>query len=234
MRDGLFVLMSLLLSISWGWLFAEESTNQVSQHHREAEELYKNDEVARHETTASVVHYWIMENKGFSLISGHEPPQDATFAFNGTYFDRDKKPVGLIRLNGLKTPELGGETLSAQVVLQEGRIALLSRDAEPEGESVFRAGPYVIDPGGLIGINRNRMRRFDRTIVALLEDGRLGVFHFQRVDLYEAALYLKTLDFPIERAVNLDGGPSAMLMSKKFVHPVDLPLPNIIIRKTSD
>jgi len=189
--------------------------------------------VPREGLEPSTVVYALVENAQFALASGTEEVAAVKVAINGSYFDLNGAAVGLIRHNGEDASDLGGEKLSGKVVIDKGRLHLLWRDYQQSGETIFRAGPFVIDPGHVMGIRRNVKERFNRSIVALLSDGRVGLFHFKAVDLHEAATFLMAFEPQIERAINLDGGPSALFISADISIPPQVKIPNRLIQQQS-
>ncbi len=90
-----------------------------------------------------------------------------------------------------------------------GKIHLLWRgdDLTPY-PSVLQAGPYVIDPGGKIGIY-SRAEKARRTLIGLTEEKELVIVATKEIDLYDLAYAVKKQMPRMERLLNLDGGPSS-------------------------
>ncbi len=152
-------------------------------------------------------------------------PEGVALAINGGYFSSDWKPDGLWVIDGKEIQALSNNPVLSGVVTitEEGRI-----DAMPLGNDTgnarfaFQAGPWLIDPGGELGIHQDDGKRFKRSIIAFTTDGETLVVSSSPASLYELASGLQRLPdiLPVarvDRALNLDGGPSAGL----FVDTVD-------------
>lgn len=141
----------------------------------------------------------------------------ATLTVNGGYFDAKFQPLGLYRIDGVeRSPLLAKPPLSGVVAIDShGRVDLLHRDdaAVASARSAFQAGPFVIDPGGKLGINSNDGKAAERTVLAITDGDGLLVIVTTPVTLRDLAVCLS--EWPnffrmgrVERALNLDGGPS--------------------------
>ena len=73
-------------------------------------------------------------------------------------------------------------------------------------ESVFQSGPFVIDPGGVMGIKSESPVKADRVLLGLRDDRSLDCIFMKRVSLYEAANALVGKGY--DRVLNMDGGPT--------------------------
>lgn len=142
----------------------------------------------------------------------------AVAAINGGYFEPTFQPSGLVRLDGRESsPRAAEGVLSGIVALDAaGVLRLLPRDAALEGvHSAIQAGPFLIDPGGEVGV-RPRPAAANRSVLASDDHGRLLLLATGALTLHQVAVLLH--DHPqafgmerIERALNLDGGPSTGL-----------------------
>lgn len=142
----------------------------------------------------------------------------AVAAINGGYFVPGYKPLGLVRLGGVdRHPCSDAAVLSGIVAIDaSGRLTLLPRDADlMEVVEAFQAGPFVIDPGGAIGVGE-RPASANRSLIASDDHGRVLLLVTGSMTLHQVATMLH--DHPqafglerVERALNLDGGPSTGL-----------------------
>lgn len=139
---------------------------------------------------------------------------DATLAINGGYFDAAFAPLGLYRIDRRQAvPMLTRPPLSGVVTIDSaGRLDFAMRD-DPTAPSAFQAGPFVIDPGGATGIRHDDGKLAERTVIAT-DDHSLCVIVTTPATLRAVADALH--DRPdafglsrVDRALNLDGGPSA-------------------------
>jgi uncharacterized protein YigE (DUF2233 family) len=142
----------------------------------------------------------------------------AVAAITGGYFAPDFQPSGLLIRDGRQVRPLGQEgVLSGVVALDaEGQLQLMPRESALDGvQNAVQAGPFLIDPGGAVGVNV-RAAVAPRTVVALDDHGRLLLLATGPLTLHQVATLLH--DHPqalgmerVERALNLDGGPSTGL-----------------------
>jgi uncharacterized protein YigE (DUF2233 family) len=132
---------------------------------------------------------------------------------NGGFFNADFSPTGLCKINGKAFSEQMSGKLSGFVVLDKaGCMSLLVRaDDITSYPDVIQAGPYVIDPGGRIGIRSNDGVRAERTLIGKTKDNRLLVLVTKPISLFELALSIKVAIPEVERLLNLDGGPSTAI-----------------------
>lgn len=152
---------------------------------------------------------------------------DAVVAITGGYFDEQFEPVGLYVLDGREiSPLTTRSPLSAVVAVDAaGRLTVSPADQYTGGaHAAIQAGPFVIDPGGAIGVTELAAGRARRTVLAMTAGGDGVVISTSEASLFELAKILS--DAPrligcgeIERAVNLDGGPSATLLLRGDVTP---------------
>lgn len=144
--------------------------------------------------------------------------ENALLVVNGGYFTRSFAPDGLFRLNKKELAPLSHKgVLSGAVQIDQGKLKLLPRKEIKAQPNLMQTGPFLIDPGGKLGI-RSKGPQAERTVLALLPasqpdrspDVAVMVIR-EKLSLLETAKILHGLDLEgrkIERALNLDGGPS--------------------------
>jgi hypothetical protein len=136
-------------------------------------------------------------------------------AVNGGYFGRDFAPDGLFRLAGIAHQPLSDKPVLSGILAIDalGRPSLLSRQADVAGyPSALQTGPFVVDPGGTPGVTSPGPAA-RRTVIASAADGAVLVLATGPLTLaaVSALLVGNAADLGaarIERALNLDGGPS--------------------------
>lgn len=143
----------------------------------------------------------------------------AVFAINGGYFTDGFTPSGLAMDDGEQLqPSSDEAVLSGFIAISErGGVQLIPRAAGlPPCEEAVQAGPFLIDPGGQLGIHSDDLRSQRRSVIAISSDGQLVLIVADAISLYQLAMLLH--DRPglfgvkqIDRALNLDGGPSTAL-----------------------
>ena len=139
---------------------------------------------------------------------------DVVAAINGGYFTGNYQPDGLLEIGSIvHVPAraglsgiVGADANGAPVV-----IPAASADTTTLRDAV-QSGPFLVDPGGRHGIRRDDGQRAMRSFV-ILNENRIGLGVSSRCGLYDLATAL--VESPqifgfnhIERALNLDGGPS--------------------------
>lgn len=142
----------------------------------------------------------------------------AVVAINGGYFDPAFQTSGLLRQDGKDLQPLAATRVLSGIVAIDaaGVLRLLPRDTALDGVvSAIQAGPFIIDPGGTVGVNP-RASAANRSLIAIDDHGRLLLLATGALTLHQVATVLH--DHPqtfgmerIERALNLDGGPSTGL-----------------------
>jgi len=167
----------------------------------------------------------------------------AQVVINGGYFDEDFAPAGLAVRGGVElSPASDQAALSGFVSISEsGQVRLSpSSDGMPAGQTILQSGPFLIDPGGTMGIRSDDGRRQRRSVIALGGEAgdTLVLILADAVSLYTLARLM--FDHPswfgvssIDSALNLDGGPSSTLyidvVPGQEVVPAHGPVQNFIV-----
>jgi hypothetical protein len=137
---------------------------------------------------------------------------------NGAYFHADATPVGLMIAGGKKVHGFErAKLLSGIFIVTKGRPRIVRSTkftASAADSEALQAGPFLVEAGRAIaGLNAARAAR--RTVVASDGVGGWALLFFSPVTLADAAKILVAPkawpDFPVERALNLDGGSSSAL-----------------------
>jgi uncharacterized protein YigE (DUF2233 family) len=183
------------------------------------------------------------ENRGFSIIDAPAATQGDTilshwdekkfqFMINGGYFNPDFSPTGYCKINGRVIAPLVSPFLSGFVAIDEmGTLSILTSADNSKGfDTVLQNGPFVIDPGGRVGIRTRSGKTARRTLIGQTDTNEIIVLVTEPVDLYDLALAVKQ-DMPeIERLLNLDGGPSTAIKSRIFEIMNSSPVRNYIAK----
>jgi len=137
----------------------------------------------------------------------------------GGYFDATFAPVGLLVSCGRELHPVKADGPSGIFcVAKDGTVRLLTlgdyQASAPECRHAVQAGPFIVGPGGKFGI-RTRDEKRRRRVAACLDDaGGVHLVVTDELSLWELAELLldeKLMGMKVERALNLDGGPSAAL-----------------------
>ena len=192
-----------------------------------------------------VIEFGKDENLDFRMIDGgkkknyvsdHYSPESDAFIINGGYFDGNLNPVGYCRIDGedlstVKDPRLSGFI----TITEQGKLTLHWKEIpEKEFRDIVQAGPFIIDPGGNIGIYTRSGKETKRTVIGQTDDGRILVMTTTEVYLYDLAQILKSELPKLERALNLDGGPSVGLVYKDIRIENMNPVRNFITKQKGD
>ena len=156
----------------------------------------------------------VLDRSGNFRITAHWEPEKYVLMINGGYFDEAFVPVGLCRINGKVVNETVALILSGFVASdKDGVLHVLTREDDVDAyPSIIQAGPYVIDPGGNVGIRTQSEMKAARTLVGVTADGAVVVVVVtEPISLYDLAHGMKKQMPEIERLLNLDGGPSTAL-----------------------
>ena len=192
-------------------------------------------------TRIHVIDFPSEQNSGFQLIDGgksrsfvtdHYDASDHSFIVNGGYFDGNLNPVGICRIDGADLSISHADRLSGFLTLTDkGKLQLHWKQLPQESyRDILQAGPFIIDPGGELGIFRRTGGEARRTVIAETDDGRVLVLTTTEVYLYDLAKILKTEIPEVERALNLDGGPSVGLIYDDIKMKNPNPVRNFLLK----
>jgi uncharacterized protein YigE (DUF2233 family) len=152
----------------------------------------------------------------------------AAIVFNGSFYDRKGRPVGLVISDGVPIGPPGNRQMRGMFVAEPKgmspdlpRATILDLQLTPvtpaklpwnQGVQSF---PLLLDYKGHIRV-RDSDKRANRTVIAADRVGNILVFNsFNRYfTLNEFAHFLKESKFDIDSALNLDGGTEAQLSIK--------------------
>jgi len=183
-------------------------------------------------------------NRGFAIldvpsktegddIRAHWDPAKHAFIINGGYFNADFSPTGFCRIDGKTIGKAKSEKLSGFVALDKsGAISLLTRrDDLIDYPTVVQSGPYVIDPGGKVGIESRSGMRARRTLIGVTSDKDLIIVVTEPIFLLDLAYAIKKHLPAIERLLNLDGGPSTALVTGSRTVVNRWPVRNYLVKR---
>lgn len=153
-----------------------------------------------------------------------------TLLLNGGYFQEDFSPVGLVRIGGAKITRRAAPRLSGFVAIdKQGHLSLLTRADDLAGyATIIQSGPYVVGPGGIVGIKSDRGQTARRTVIGLTREQGIIVAVTEPITLTDLARGMLA-EFPsLDRLLNLDGGPSTALKTESIQVLNDWPVRNYI------
>ncbi len=167
------------------------------------------------------------ENRGFSLLdikvrnleenaASFFDPKRHRLIINGGYFNPDFSPTGYCKIDGRVLNPKRPKSLSGFVAIDErGAVSLLTRhDDLSKFPTVLQSGPFLIDPGGRIGIRSRVGIEAYRTAIGRTSDDELIILVTAPIDLFDLAVAAKRAIPTLERLLNLDGGPSTALVMR--------------------
>ena len=149
---------------------------------------------------------------------------------NGSYFQEDYRPVGLMVADGREIQPFAKAKLLAGVLAVRGTRLEIVRSSKFAKSSDLRqavqCGPMLVEGDQpTAGLNAARSAR--RTVVATDGRGRWALIYLTSVTLADAARILTTPgvlgDWKPATALNLDGGSSSGLWAAASPGPVSLP-----------
>jgi hypothetical protein len=197
-----------------------------------------------HRFSAIVITVPVDQNYGFSLldvrirkegdnIQSYWNPTNDILMINGGYFNPDFSPTGFCRIDETEISATRSAKLSGFVAIDKaGAINILSIHDNPTNfPTMLQAGPFVIDPGGSIGIKSRSGADARRTLIGLMQDGNVVIVVTEPIGLLDLAHSIKQHLPSVERLLNLDGGPSTALMIKGHSVVNQWPVRNYITKK---
>lgn len=134
---------------------------------------------------------------------------------NGGFFDENFLPTGLFLLNGeVISKQAYDPQKSGTVLINQGLIQLIDTSLTPlpdldEQISLLQSFPFLIKEGqGAIQDDSGLLAR--RTVIAETKNGQIILLIIDKtpVSLFNLMNILLNSDLEIEKALNLDGGPS--------------------------
>lgn len=192
---------------------------------------------------ATVVRIRPENNLGFSIIDvpavkagdgirSHWRPGEHALMVNGGYFNDDFSPTGYCRINGREINQTRSKALSGFVAIdRRGTLRLLTaKDDVSRFPTVLQSGPYVIDPGGRVGIKSRSGKEARRTLIGTSRSRDIVIMITEPIYLFDLAVAVKRRFPELERLLNLDGGPSTALKTETTEIPNVLPVRNYIVK----
>ncbi len=162
----------------------------------------------------------------YSNLAEAMAKQGAIAGVNGGYFHPDHTPIGLVVENGeQKHAQERARLLSGLLASNRERMFLLRPDEfkyGPNTQQALQAGPYLVDQGKAVaGLNNTRPAR--RTTILNNGQKRWAILISSSLTLAELGGILAAdslaVEFPVTRALNLDGGSSTAFWVKKSPTP---------------
>jgi len=140
----------------------------------------------------------------------------AVCVINGGFFDEDFAAVGYYKVDGEIRSSRTSPSLSGYVCIDhEGHLSIHYKAVDPTGyDSVFQAGPLLVDPGGKPGIRTNDGKVADRSAIVQLTGGTFVFLFHKQTTLLAFSQYILTEYPTADRAINLDGGPEAGIATR--------------------
>ena len=195
--------LSILLGLCWVLSLSAETVYQIKHAG----------------VTIQIVEFPPDENRGFELIDDSKVKQghwidrqftdDYLLMVNGGYFDGNRNSIGFCQIGDVVHSGVDNPKFSGYLVLDAaGRLDLKFMERPKDAYSVLQCGPYVIDPGGKIGIYSRNGKPAKRNLVGMTQDGAVLILTTSEVLLFDLARILKEELPDVDRVLNLDGGPS--------------------------
>ena len=166
----------------------------------------------------------------------------AVAMINGGYFDASFKPVGLVVKDGQTVSTMSQQPPLSGVlaVFDNNELLLIPRSSyQPSDliQSAIQAGPFIVDPGGGMGIHSDDLKKAKRTAVGQTVSGEIVFITTSPCTLYELSHILTEHNEVLgvtgfDRILNLDGGPSTGLYLQGLEEHHSLPeteVPNRIL-----
>lgn len=193
--------------------------------------------------SAIVVTIGVEDNEGFSVldvpvrsdgenIQTHWAPDRFVLMINGGYFQPDYTPAGYCKIDNKTLNANRSRRYSGFVAIDnEGRLSLHTRNDALDGfPTVLQVGPYVIDPGGTVGIRTRSEEKAARTLIGMTREQELVIAVTGPISLYDLAQGFKKHMPSLERLLNLDGGPSTALKTQNQEVLNAWPVRNYIVK----
>lgn len=137
----------------------------------------------------------------------------ADLIINGGYFDIEQYPVGFFKRNGVVKQKEHASKLSGYILIDKAGRMTIARRAHVAAnyQDIIQTGPFLIDPGGTMGIKKDNKRKYDRMVLLKDKQGNISLLFYPKISLYNLALYIQKTYPNTDAALNLDGGPSCCI-----------------------
>lgn len=188
------------------------------------------------------------DEKTAKTIKEVQEANDAVLTLNGSYFDQDFKPMGMLVSNGKILNDYKKSSLLNGILAIDNLGRPIIMDAKKIDPLKFpfaiQSGPILVNNRDEIGINKESGKSAGRTVAAIGSgsDGRpLIIFILIKqsllnsdntITLYQLAHMLKESPslqkFNLSSAINLDGGTSTGFMIMDEYYPEFVKVQNII------
>ena len=147
-------------------------------------------------------------------IRNHWNPARDQFMINGGYFNKDFSPTGQCRIDGNSIKKGRSPSLYGFVALDaKGGLHVFTRHSKLAAyPTLLQSGPFVIAPGGRVGIRSRTGYQARRTLVGMTRAGEVVILVVDPIYLIDLAQVVHKRLPQIERLLNLDGGSSTALM----------------------
>jgi uncharacterized protein YigE (DUF2233 family) len=161
-------------------------------------------------------------------ITAWQEKLQAPIVFNGSYYKRDGQPCGLVIVDGKPIGPKGNRQMRGMFVAEPKGMSpdlpratildLLTTPVDPKNlpwTQGVQSFPLLLDYKGKIRV-KDSEKRSHRTVIATDRNGNILVFNTSErfFSLFEMAEFLKSSQFDIDSALNLDGGTEAQLFIK--------------------
>ena len=169
------------------------------------------------------------KSPGNTKVASALPDAGCVAGVNGSYFQADYRPVGLMIAGGQEIHPFEKAKLLAGVLTARGAKLEIVRSSKfsksPDIREAVQCGPMLVEAEHpTTGLNSERSAR--RTVVATDGHGRWALIYLTSVTLADAARILTTPgalgDWLPSTALNLDGGSSSGLWAATTPVPVTL------------
>jgi uncharacterized protein YigE (DUF2233 family) len=169
------------------------------------------------------------KSPGSTKAASALPESGCVAGVNGSYFQADYRPVGLMVAGGQEIHPFEKAKLLAGILTAHGAKLEIVRSSKfgksPDIREAVQCGPMLVEgEHPTTGLNSERSAR--RTIVATDGHGRWALIYLTSVTLADAARILMAPDalgdWKPATALNLDGGSSSGLWAATSPAPVSL------------
>jgi len=172
-------------------------------------------------------------------------------AFNGSFYNKEFTPLGLLISKGkLLYPLTKSQLMNGVLIIDQKKIPSLFSSQEfqdkqnqllPEIDFAIQAGPILLDDQGKVTIDKTNSKNAGRTAIGLDKEGQIVLImlrqtllnHENTQTLYDFAQTISTTpeftNLGLHSVINLDGGNSSGLASTDKYFPELEKVQNIIL-----
>ena len=142
--------------------------------------------------------------------------REGDVVINGGYYSKEYQSLGYLKINGVEIHSKINPGLSGMLSIKSDRLFGINWSKSTvvaDYDGILQNGPFLVDPGGKLGINTDDGRLASRVCVGRKLNGNIIVVYSAKISLFKLASVVLENHPDISELLNMDGGPMAGVWS---------------------